>query len=216
MPTPDWPEGIPTTRLTGRYRAPNGIPLKGTVFFAPPSVLTLPEHDTIFTTRAEVPLVDGDFNVLLVATDAAGMSPAKWTYQVTEKIQGIPPRVYHILLPYSETAVDLADLAPISPYAGNYMPVVGPRGVQGLKGEPGEVTLGQLDALEARVAPRPQEHSQSAPSNEWTIPHSMPYRPAVNVYDNSGREIGGSVEYPSPTTVTVRFAYAETGSAHLH
>ncbi|MGW3860698.1 hypothetical protein ACWEDZ_04350 [Streptomyces sp. NPDC005047] len=185
--------------------------------FAPPSVLTLPGSDVFSTTAAKVTLDDqGAFSVTLIATDAPGMSPSQWAYQVTEKLKGVPPRVFHIALPASVTPVDLADIAPINPYTGNYLPVTGPRGAKGEKGEPGDVTLAQLEALEARTAPRPQEWAQSVGSNEWTITHSLPYRPLVTAYDTSGREIGGSVDYPSPTTVRVRFAYAETGSAVLH
>ncbi|WP_369042238.1 hypothetical protein [Streptomyces sp. Midd1] len=217
MTTPDVPTALPLTRLKGRYVAPDGTPLAGTLMFAPPSVLTLPQSDVIATTAAKVVLdLEGSFEVTLIPTDAPGMSPQRWTYQVTERFKGLPPRVYHILLPASEFPVDLADIAPVSPYAGNYLPVAGPRGPQGEAGTPGEVSIEELEALEARVAPRPQEFSQGAPSTEWMISHSMPYRPSVLVYDTSGREIGGSVEYPTPTTVTVRFAYAETGSAILH
>jgi hypothetical protein len=218
--TPD----IPFVRLRGRYVAPDGKPLGGTVSFAPPSVLTLPASDVIATTAAQVRLdATGAFEVDLIPTDVPGMSPQKWSYQVTERLKPIPPReyhipprVYHIMLPAGTGPVDLADIAPVSPYAGNYLPVAGPQGAKGDKGEPGEVTNEQLDALEARVAPRPQEYTQTAASAEWTIPHTMPYRPAVSVYDVSGREIGGSVEYPTPTTVLVKFAFAETGSAVLH
>ncbi|MFE2539044.1 hypothetical protein [Actinacidiphila glaucinigra] len=211
------PEGVPSTLLRGRYIAPDGTPLVGKVSFAAPSVLTLPGSDVISTTAATVTLDEtGAFEVRLIATDAPGMSPAKWTYQVTEKFKGVPPRIFHVLLPASADPVQIADIAPISPYAGIYMPVTGPQGEKGEPGTPGEVTLAQLDALEARVAPRPQEWTQAAPSTEWTIPHSLPYRPLVSLYDTSGREIGGLVDYPSPTTVTARFAYAETGSAVLH
>lgn len=211
------PGGVPSVRLTGRYIAPDGTPLSGTVSFAPPSVLTLPASDVIATTAAKVTLdTTGAFEVDLIPTDVPGMSPQRWSYQVTEKLKGIPPRVFHIMLPGGTGPVDLADIAPVSPYAGNYLPVAGPQGAKGDKGEPGEVTLAQLDALEARVAPRPQEFTQTSASTEWTIPHTMPYRPAVTVYDVSGREIGGSVEYPNPTTVLVKFAFAETGSAVLH
>ncbi|WP_274032546.1 hypothetical protein [Streptomyces sp. MMBL 11-1] len=213
----EMPAGIPSTRLTGRYIAPDGTPLVGSVSFAPPSVLTLPGSDIFAATPAKVTLDEqGGFEVTLIATDAPGMSPSHWAYQVTEKLKGLPRRVFHIALPASATTVDLADIAPINPYTGNYLPVTGPRGAKGEKGEPGDVSLAQLSALEARTAPRPQEWTQSAGSNEWTIPHTLPYRPLVTVYDTSGREIGGSVDYPSPTTVRVRFAVAETGSAVLH
>lgn len=208
---------VPTVRLTGRYITPDRKPLAGTLSFAPPTVLTLPDSDVISTTAAKVTLdAAGAFEVDLIPTDLPGMSPRGWSYQVTEKLTGLPRRVFHIMLPAGTGPVDLADIAPVSPFAGNYLPVAGPKGEKGEPGAPGEVTSEQLAALEARVSPRPQEYTQTSASAEWVIPHTMPYRPAVSVYDGSGREIGGSVEFPTPTTVLVRFAFAETGSALLH
>ncbi|MEV5264821.1 hypothetical protein [Streptomyces werraensis] len=218
--TPDlvaMPAGVPSVRLRGRFVAPDGTPVAGTVQFAPPTVLTLPDADVISRTAAKVTLDEtGAFEVDLIPNDAPGMSPRGWAYQVTEKLKGLPPRVYHIMLPGGTGPVDLADIAPVSPYAGNYLPVAGPRGEKGDPGTPGEVSSEQLAALEARVAPRPQEWTQATASTEWLITHSLPYRPQVTAYDSSGREIGGLVEYPSPTSVRVVFAYAETGSAVLH
>ncbi|MFH9731870.1 hypothetical protein [Streptomyces sp. NPDC017260] len=211
------PGGVPSARLSGRYIAADGTPLAGTLSFAPPSVLTLPNSDVIAATAAKVTLDSaGCFVVDLIPNDVPGMSPQKWAYQVTEKLKGLPPRIFHIMLPSGTGPVDLADIAPVSPYAGNYLPVAGPKGDTGATGAPGEVTSEQLDALEARVAPRPQEFVQTSASTEWTIPHTMPYRPFVTVYDTAGHEIGGLVEYPNPAVVLVRFAYAETGTAVLH
>ncbi|MEW1922259.1 hypothetical protein [Streptomyces sp. NPDC088360] len=224
-PTPspliyDLPAGVPSVRLTGRFIAPDGTPLTGKLTFAPPSVLTMPEADTIANTVATVEIGEEDlgrFAVNLIATDAPGMSPRGWTYQVTEKLKGAQIRQYHIMLPQVPDGgpVDLADLAPVSPYTGRYLPVVGPTGATGAPGAPGEVKRVELEALEERVAPRPVEWSQTAASPLWTIAHAFPYPPAVRTYDTSGREIGGVVEHASSTTVTVQFAYAETGSAIL-
>ncbi|MET9360387.1 hypothetical protein ABZX93_05710 [Streptomyces sp. NPDC006632] len=224
-PTPepdayDLPAGVPSVHLTGRFIAPNGKPLTGSLTFAPPSVLTMPDADTIANTVAVVEIAkedNGSFAVDLIATDAPGMSPRGWSYQVTEKLKGAQIRQYHIMLPERPGGepVDLADLAPVSPNTGRYLPVVGPTGAQGPPGLPGEVSEAELEALEERVAPRPVAWTQSAASTLWTIPHTFPYPPAVRTYDTSGREIGGLVDTPSPTTVTVQFAFAETGSAIL-
>ncbi|MFJ4686474.1 hypothetical protein [Streptomyces sp. NPDC088789] len=224
-PTPDatvyaLPAGVPSVHLTGRFIAPDGAPLTGTLTFAPPSVLTMPDADTIANTVATVEIAkedQGRFEVNLIATDGPGMSPRNWTYLVTEKLKGAQIRQYHIMLPERPGGdpVDLADLAPVSPYTGRYLPVVGPTGATGAQGAPGEVSQAELDALEDRVAPRAVTWTQTAASAQWTIPHSFPYPPSVRTYDTSGREIGGLVDNPSPTTVTVQFAFAETGSAIL-
>ncbi|MEV6309984.1 hypothetical protein AB0M10_15465 [Streptomyces sp. NPDC051840] len=228
IPTPDlppyeMPDGVASVRLTGRFIAPDGRPLTGRVTFAPPSVLTMPGADTIANTAATVEITAADrgrFALTLIATDSEGMSPRGWSYLVTERLAGAEMRQYHIMLPAMpdsgpDASVDLADLAPVSPYTGRYLPVVGPRGATGATGAPGEVSRAELVALEERVAPRPVTWTQSMGSREWLIPHAYPYPPAVRTYDTSGREIGGLVEYPSPASVTVHFASAETGSAIL-
>jgi hypothetical protein len=217
---PALPSGVPLVRLTGRFIAPDGTPLTGKLTFAPPMVITLPGADTISPIPATVEIGkedQGSFAVNLIASDAPGMSPSGWTYRVTEKITGAQMREYHILLPWREdsASVDLADLAPASPYTGRYLPVVGATGPQGPQGIPGEVQHTELQALEERVAPRPVSWTQTVASTEWNITHAFPYRPGVRTYDNSGREIGGLVSHLTDTSVTVQFAHAETGSAIL-
>ena len=138
--TPEPP--IPLTRLTGRYVAPDGTPLTGTVTFTPPSAVSLPGVDAITMSAATVVLdVNGAFDIGLIPNDVPGMAPYGWPYAVTERIAGTPRRDYYILLPASAVPVDLADVAPTSPYAGNYRAVAGPPGPQGEpgpKGDPGD------------------------------------------------------------------------------
>lgn len=124
-PTPEstlyaLPVGVPSVHLTGRFIAPDGTPLTGSLTFAPPSVLTMPDADTIANTVATVDITkedQGRFEVNLIATDGPGMSPRNWTYLVTEKLKGAQIRQYHIMLPERPGGdpVDLADLAPVSP-----------------------------------------------------------------------------------------------------
>jgi lysophospholipase L1-like esterase len=145
------PAPVTMTNLTGRYVTPAGEPLKGSVVFTPPMVLTLPNSDTISQCSATVKLDErGQFSVFLISTDNPGMSPYGWTYKVMEKIDGCPIRQYYIFLPAVPQVVDISKLAPVSPYSGQYLPVVGPPGPPGrptvVNGKSGDsITLNAAD-----------------------------------------------------------------------
>lgn len=133
------PDGVAMVNVTGRYTMPDGTPLKGKLTFTPPMTLTLPDQELISATPAEVKLdANGQFSVFLIANDNAGMSPFGFTYQVLEQLgSGVPLRRYNIFLPKNPATVDIAQLAPRSPYAGQYIPVVGPQGPAGPTGATG-------------------------------------------------------------------------------
>jgi lysophospholipase L1-like esterase len=129
------PAGIDTVTLTGRYVHPDGSPFAGKVTFSTPALLTLSGADTIAAGSATVTLdAAGQFTVILVATDNADMQPTDWAYRVTEQLTGVESRVYSILLPSANSPVDLADIAPADPALGNYVPVPGPPGADGVTG----------------------------------------------------------------------------------
>jgi hypothetical protein len=67
----------------------------------------------------------------------------------------------------------------------------------------------------APEAPESYEHTQATASAVWTITHDLGGRPSVVVIDAAGREIQAAVEYPSLTTVVVRFGRPTAGSAEL-
>ncbi|MFD3952189.1 GDSL-type esterase/lipase family protein [Streptomyces albidoflavus] len=126
------PAGIATVTLTGRYIRPDGTPLKGTVTFTTPALLTLSGADTISAGSATVSLdAEGMFSVLLVATDNANTQPVEWAYQVTERFQDVTGRTYSIMLPSTTPTVDIADIAPADPSQGSYILVPGPAGPAG-------------------------------------------------------------------------------------
>ncbi|WP_186783720.1 hypothetical protein [Streptomyces sp. CBG33] len=126
------PAGIATVTLTGRYIRPDGTPLKGTVTFTTPALLTLSGADTISAGSATVALdAEGMFSVLLVATDNANTQPVEWAYQVTERFQDVTGRTYSIMLPSTTPTVDIADIAPADPSQGSYILVPGPAGPAG-------------------------------------------------------------------------------------
>ncbi|MFG2292048.1 SGNH/GDSL hydrolase family protein [Streptomyces sp. NPDC048603] len=129
------PPGIATVTLAGRYVHPDGTPLAGTVTISAPALLTLSGADVIAAGAVTVTLDDaGQFTATLIATDNANSEPTDWAYTVTEKFVNVSSRTYSILLPQGTPTVNLADIAPADPSAGNYIPVVGPAGPSGTNG----------------------------------------------------------------------------------
>ena len=170
------PEGIPTVRVTGRFLFPDGRPLSGQVSFRAPSLVTFGAYDVILGGPVVVPLdATGAFEVELPATDAPGMNPSDWSYQVAEQLAGVQVnRVYQILLPAETPEADLADLAPTDPTTPTYVAVRGDSayevavangfvgsvaqwlasldGPQGVKGDTGATGPAGDDAYEVAVA----------------------------------------------------------------
>ncbi|GHG76395.1 phage tail protein [Streptomyces griseocarneus] len=133
------PNGIPTVTVTGRYLTPTGEALSGTVTFRAPSLLTHTGSDVILGGPIVAVLdAEGRIKATLPATDTPGMNPAKWTYNVTERLSGIPVnRTYEIAVPAAQPTVDLADIAPVDPEAPHYVAVAGPPGPAGAPGPAG-------------------------------------------------------------------------------
>lgn len=57
--------------------------------------------------------------------------------------------------------------------------------------------------------------SQQVPSSVWTIAHTFPYRPDVDVYDHNGDLVYVDVDFPSSGIVTISWAVPSTGTARL-
>lgn len=152
MTTPveyELPPSIPTVRVTGEYRGPDGRGLSGTVTFTGPPLITFPLAD-IFVAGPVVARLDenGAFEVTLPATDAPNMNPADWSYTVKESLTGVSgSRTYSMILPADTPGgvVDLADIAPGDPTTPTYVPVVGPMGPQGPIGETGPQGIQGID-----------------------------------------------------------------------
>ncbi|MFF4495525.1 hypothetical protein [Streptomyces sp. NPDC001546] len=126
MTTP-LPAEIPTVRVHGQYRGPDGRALAGTVTFTAPGLLTFPASD-LFIGGPVVATLDetGAFSVSLPATDAPQMNPSGWAWAVKENLAGIVgSRSFALLLPKAVPDVDLADVAPADPTTPNYVPVPG-------------------------------------------------------------------------------------------
>lgn len=131
------PVEIPTVRVTGTYRGPDGRALKGTVTFTGPPLLTFAESDLfvagpVVATLDEAGQIidaDGNIGVHLPATDAPNMNPTGWTWTVKENLTGVTgTRTYSMVLPQNtlNNTVDLADVAPADPTTPTYVAVEGP------------------------------------------------------------------------------------------
>ncbi|WP_218924346.1 collagen-like protein [Streptomyces sp. f51] len=140
-----------------------------------PTLVTFGAHDVILGGPVSAPLDStGAFEVVLPATDAPGMNPSGWSYQVAEQLTGVPAnRIYQILLPSETPEVDLADIAPTDPSTPNYVAVRGDSayevaveagfvgtveqwlasliGPQGVKGDTGQSGPAGDDAYEVAV-----------------------------------------------------------------
>ncbi|MER5887131.1 hypothetical protein ABT160_25185 [Streptomyces sp. NPDC001941] len=126
MTTP-LPTEIPTVRVHGQYRGPDGRALAGTITFTAPGLLTFPASD-LFIGGPVVATLDetGAFSVTLPATDAPQMNPSGWAWAVKENLAGIiGSRSFALLLPKAVPDIDLADVAPADPTTPNYVPVPG-------------------------------------------------------------------------------------------
>ncbi|MEG8276393.1 hypothetical protein [Streptomyces sp. AHA2] len=152
------------------YLGPDKRPLKGSVTFNGPPLLTFPEADlfiagaVVCTLDEQGRLIDpaGNLGVLLPATDSPNMNPTGWAYTVKESLTGVTgTRTYAMLLPQDTPggSVDLADVAPTDPTTPNYVPVMGASAyeiavkegfvgtesewvasLKGAKGDPGSIT----------------------------------------------------------------------------
>ncbi|MFD9064200.1 hypothetical protein ACFVZ3_22055 [Kitasatospora purpeofusca] len=133
------PAGLQTVTLHGRLNSPAGARGRGRVTLTPaPLRITSAEHGVIILGSDSVtPAADGTWSITVLATDAADCTPTGWTYRVTEAPIGARPRDFPISLPAAVPVVDLADIAPTAPAAGEYLVVTGPPGPTGAVGPQG-------------------------------------------------------------------------------
>lgn len=116
------PAGLDGVTVTAKRVYVNGAPASGYIEFAPePAALSSPAQNvflggavTLTFTGASV----DEQSILLLATDSVGVSPTGWSYRVRERWNGAPWRDYSISLPAALPAVNLADVAPVSPSSG--------------------------------------------------------------------------------------------------
>jgi hypothetical protein len=82
----------------------------------------------------------------------------------------------------------------------------GPQGIQGIQG------------IQGLIGPQPNifyTHTQSIPSNTWTIPHNLNGHPTVVVLDSAGTQCEGNISYTDNNIMVVTFSAAFSGIAYV-
>lgn len=132
MPTP---QGVRTVTLRGRYVEPDllGTSHSGILTFTPNVPMVIFPVENTLMAGTEIATLDGngEFIIDLPCTDTPGQNPINWAYTVTEKIVGVKPRTFQIVLNFTLEVMELSDLIP-SAQAPDYIPVIGPPGPSGV------------------------------------------------------------------------------------
>lgn len=140
------PIDVNTVTVTGTYLTDDGIPADGSLIFTP-SVATLrdPAYDTIIKLRQTRIDLDatGSFSIALIATDDPDLIPVGWHYDVTERIDGHPQRVWVLQLPHALVTIDIADVpTSVDPSQPVYLAPV--YAVTSVVGQVGDVTGAEI------------------------------------------------------------------------
>lgn len=137
------PDDLPTVTLTGTYTHPDGSPMKGSVSVTPtPGRVVAADTGLTIQGRAKAKF-DGNGHVTLtvLASDAPGINPENFTYEVKIAFPDATGDSFFIELPAAAPDVQLPAITPASPSDGDYVVVTGPEGPEGpagADGAPGE------------------------------------------------------------------------------
>ena len=111
------PGDIFTITVTGTYLNPSGSAMTGTVTFTPSTPILVDTVGTVLLGGVGTTVSlngSGAFSVVLPCTGQ--LTPANWSWKVTETIGGLSPRSYNINIPHSlGSTVDISTLAPVIP-----------------------------------------------------------------------------------------------------
>ncbi|MGW6578869.1 glycerophosphodiester phosphodiesterase family protein [Streptomyces globisporus] len=133
------PDDLPIVTLTGTYTHPDGSPMKGSVSVTPTSGKVV-AADTGLTIQGRAKAkFDGNGQVTLtvLATDAPGINPANFTYQVKIAFPDATGDEFTIELPAAAPEVKLPAITPATPSNGDYVVITGPEGPEGPAGPAG-------------------------------------------------------------------------------
>lgn len=111
-----WPGNFQGCTFTGKYLGLDGDPLRGTITFKPSftALVDIPSLLIIIPKPIVVNLdnTDGNFSIVVPATDDPDIAPTAWTYSVTENLVGGGGRTYIVDAPMN-TVVDLSEVTPL-------------------------------------------------------------------------------------------------------
>ncbi|MFI2354683.1 glycerophosphodiester phosphodiesterase family protein [Streptomyces anulatus] len=134
------PDDLPTVTLTGTYTHPDGSPMKGSVSVTPtPGKVVSASTGLTIQGRAKAKFDgNGQATLTVLATDAPGINPEGFTYEVTIAFPDATGDTFHIELPATAPNVQLPAITPAAPSDGDYVVVTGPEGPAGPTGPAGD------------------------------------------------------------------------------
>lgn len=134
------PDNLPTVTLTGTYTHPDGSPMKGSVSVTPtPGKVVSASTGLTIQGRAKAKFDgNGQVSLTVLATDAPGINPEGFTYEVTIAFPDATGDTFHIELPAAAPNVQLPAITPAAPSDGDYVVVTGPEGPAGPAGPAGD------------------------------------------------------------------------------
>lgn len=86
--------------------------------------------------------------------------------------------------------------------------VPGQRGPRGPRGED-SLLPADIPALVSFT------YTQVAPSNVWSVAHSLDFYPNATVFDSAGTMVEGSITHTDQNTLVIAFSASISGTAHL-
>lgn len=121
-----FPADINLITVTGTYTGITGLPLSGQVNFTVTTPITDATDGLVLGVGTQSATLNssGTFSITLPCTDNSGLTPANFTYLVTEVIPGLG-RAYYVALPHTlGSTVELASLSPAGVVSGTaYLPL---------------------------------------------------------------------------------------------
>lgn len=148
------PDDLPTVTLTGTYTHPDGTPMKGSVSVTPtPGKVVAANSGLTIQGRAKAEIdSNGQVSLTVLATDATGINPEGFTYQVTIAFPDATGDSFFTELPAATPLVKLPAITPASPSEGDYVVITGPEGPAGADGSNADAEQYTDDAVAAEAA----------------------------------------------------------------
>ena len=217
--------------VTGTYlESGSGEPASGRISFLLTSPMRQPSTNTTISPSQVTATLDedGQFSVVLYATNDTGTVPQGVTYEVTERLRGSALNKYFISIDKDAIggAVDLADLVPnIDPVVQiNYATVEYVDDAFSDAGSAGNITFTATSEITSTTVQGAIEevrsrsryvHNQASASDTWNITHNMRFYPNVSIVDTALSKVVGEVTYLSENALTVTFSHSFAGKAYL-
>ncbi|MFB7285422.1 hypothetical protein [Actinacidiphila glaucinigra] len=163
------PEGVETVLLSSAtpLTLPDGTWVKGRIWFRFVDLATVREADFAFGGAAPAGLVDGEWSIRLVATDATGIDPENGAYEVTSEFTNAPNWVRYVQLPKASPTVNFPDVVIADPSQAEYAVLVDASSIDGQTPAAtvvGETAYGQSAAVGTATEYAREDHTHGTPT----------------------------------------------------